>query len=160
MKKAIITFVVIALVYSCSGGGETEKFTDNTVPETTSTTTPETSESTDPMQDKGIGPVSSLEIPAEVDETMALEGQELFKTLCSACHKIDKRFVGPALGGVTERRTPEWIMNMILNPEVMVEKNAEAKKLLEEYLSPMANQNVSQDDARKILEYFRSNDKK
>ena len=61
---------------------------------------------------------------------MAAEGQEIFKAKCSACHKMRKRFVGPALAGVTERRTPEWIMNMILNPEVMVAENANCKTII------------------------------
>jgi cytochrome c len=58
--------------------------------------------------------------------------------------------------GVTDRRTPEWIMNMILNPEVMVAENPIAKKLLAEYLSPMANQSLTESEARAILEYFRT----
>lgn len=109
----------------------------------------------DPMQDKGIGPVKSITL-GELDQSMADEGKELFKSKCSACHKEEKRFVGPALAGVTERRTPEWIMNMILNPEVMVAENPIAKQLLAEYLSPMANQSLTEDEARKILEYFRT----
>ncbi|MCB9032314.1 MAG: cytochrome c [Chitinophagales bacterium] len=109
--------------------------------------------------DKGVGPITSLSLE-DINETMAHEGEELFTTKCSACHKIDKRFVGPALAGVTERRAPEWIMNMILNPEVMVEQNEAAKALLAEYLSPMANQNLTEEEARKILEYFRLTDKK
>ena len=107
------------------------------------------------MKDKGIGPITSMTL-GPIDESLAAEGQELFKLKCSACHKISKRFVGPALAGVTERRTPEWIMNMILNPEEMVAKNAIAKKLMEEYLSPMANQSLTEDEARRILEYFRT----
>ena len=45
---------------------------------------------------------------------------------------------------------------MILNPEEMVAKNPEAKKLLAEYLAPMANQNLTEKEARLILEYFRT----
>ncbi|MEO0169795.1 MAG: cytochrome c, partial [candidate division WOR-3 bacterium] len=81
--------------------------------------------------------------------------EEIFKTKCSACHKLDERYVGPALKGVTKRRTPEWIMNMILNPEEMTKNDPIAKKLLEEYLTQMTFQNVSEDEARAILEYFR-----
>ncbi len=48
-------------------------------------------------------------------------------------------------------------MNMILNPEEMVFKDPIAKKLLAEYnFAPMANQNLTEDQARKILEYFRT----
>jgi cytochrome c len=109
----------------------------------------------DPMQDKGVGPITSISL-GEIDPALAEEGKEIFSSKCSACHKMGKRFVGPALAGVTERRTPEWIMNMILNPEVMVEKNAAAKQLLAEYLSPMANQSLTEPEARAILEYFRT----
>ena len=56
-----------------------------------------------------------------------------------------------------QRRSPEWIMNMILNPEVMVKEDPIAKQLLIEYNgSPMANQNLTQEQARSILEYFRT----
>jgi len=73
---------------------------------------------------------------------------------------MDSRFVGPALAGVTERRKPEWIMNMIMNPEQMVKEDPVAKELLAEYLAPMANQNITEDQARKIVEYFRQVDSK
>lgn len=109
----------------------------------------------DPMQDKGIGPIKSVTL-GEIDMEMAEQGKAVFTSMCSACHKMSKRFVGPALTGVTERRSPEWIMNMILNPEEMVEKNPIAKQLLAEYLSPMANQNLTEEQARQILEYFRT----
>ena len=28
------------------------------------------------------------------------EGKKLFKSLCASCHKLDKKLVGPALGGL------------------------------------------------------------
>ena len=48
-------------------------------------------------------------------------------------------------------------MNMILNPEEMVQKDPLAKELLIEFNgSPMANQNLTQEEARAVLEYFRT----
>ncbi len=111
--------------------------------------------SVDPKTDKGVGPITSISL-GEIDPTLATQGEELFKNKCTACHKIEKRFVGPGLKGITEKRTPEWIMNMILVPEKMVAENEEAKKLLAEYLSPMANQSLTEEEARAILEYFRT----
>ena len=104
---------------------------------------------------KGVGPVSSLTLGA-LDLNMAAEGEKIYKRLCTSCHKPTKRYIGPAPKGILERRTPEWIMNMILNPEGMVEKDPIAKELLQRYISPMANQNLTQDEARKVLEYFRT----
>lgn len=110
----------------------------------------------DPKIDKGVGPIKSITIPDTIDEKLAAEGKEIFKTNCTACHKINKRFVGPALKGVTKKQTPEWIMNMILNPEGMVAENGKAKELLKEYNAPMANQNLTKEQARAVYEYFRT----
>jgi hypothetical protein len=78
---------------------------------------------------------------------------------CTACHQLnDKRLVGPGFQGVTNRRRPEWIMNMITNVDVMLDQDPEAQKLLEECLTRMPNQNISMDDARGILEFMRKND--
>ena len=49
-------------------------------------------------------------------------------------------------------------MNMILNPDQMTKENAVAKQLFAEHLIQMTFQNVTQDDARAIYEYFRVND--
>lgn len=88
---------------------------------------------------------------------MATKGEDIFKKMCTACHRVDKKFIGPAPTGILERRTPEWIMNMILNPEEMVQNDPLAKELLIEFNgSPMANQNLTEDEARAVLEYFRT----
>ena len=91
-----------------------------------------------------------------IDQEMAKKGEEIYVKMCSACHKPDKRFIGPAPKGILDRRTPEWVMNMILNPQEMVDKDPIAKALLAEYLSPMANQNLTEEEARAVLEYFRT----
>ena len=147
--RIFVLAAVVALISSCGSDGKKDDKTAQ--PQDGATEVVEV----DPMQDKGIGPVTSITL-GKIDLAMAEQGKELFKTKCSACHKTDKRFVGPALAGVTERRTPEWIMNMILNPEIMVAENPLAKKLLAEYLSPMANQSLTEPEARLILEYFRT----
>lgn len=105
----------------------------------------------------GVGPITKITLEA-INPALVKKGKELFTTKCSACHKFEDRYVGPAMKGVTQRRSPEWIMNMILNPQEMLQKDAVAAQLLEEFLTPMTFQNVSQDDARAILEYFRNYD--
>ena len=107
------------------------------------------------MSDKGVGPISELTL-GDIDPALVSSGKGVFEAKCTACHKMDKRFVGPPLRGVTERRSPEWIMNMILDPDKMVKENPAAKELLAEYLAPMANQSLTEDEARAVLEYFRT----
>lgn len=78
---------------------------------------------------------------------------------CTACHQLnDKRLVGPGFQGVTNRRRPEWIMNMITNVDVMLDEDPTAQALLEECLTRMPNQNISGEEARHILEFMRKND--
>ncbi|WP_245667271.1 c-type cytochrome [Leptospira tipperaryensis] len=108
---------------------------------------------------KGIGPVASVSLAA-LDETLANKGKKQFEAKCSACHKFEEKVVGPALAGVTNRRTPEWIMNMILNPVEMTQKDPIAQGLLAEHLTQMTFQNVQESEAREILEYFRKMDSK
>ncbi len=106
---------------------------------------------------KGVGPVTSLTLDDTIDQAMVAKGEEAYNRLCLACHRIGKKFIGPAPNGILERRTPEWVMNMMLNPEVMVKEDALAKELLMEFNgSPMANQGLSEEEARAILEYFRT----
>jgi len=120
-----------------------------------STAAPEKAAALDPMEDKGIGPVKSLTL-GPIDDAMVVKGKEVYDLKCTACHKVEKRFIGPSPQGILDRRTPEWIMNMILNPEVMVKENASARQLLMEYIAPMANQNLTEEEARAVLEYFRT----
>lgn len=104
--------------------------------------------------ENGIGPINQVSL-SEIDVLLAEKGGEIFNTKCAACHKFDQRYVGPALGDLLERRTPAFIMNMMLNPGEMVEKHPEVKKLLAQFMTPMPNQNLSEDDARAVLEYIR-----
>ena len=92
----------------------------------------------------------------DVDPAMRDAGQKLFEVNCTACHEAYKDKIGPALVGLTERRTPEWIMNMMLNPEEMVKQDPICLGLLAKYNAVMANQRLTQDESRNILEYLRT----
>lgn len=148
--KVIVLAIFAALITSCGGEGKKEEKVSAPVEEQKAAV-----EETDPMNDKGVGPITSVTL-GEIDQKMADEGKAIFSAKCTACHKISKRLIGPALVGVTTRRSPEWIMNMILDPEKMVAENPIAKKLLAEYIAPMANQSLTEAEARLILEYFRT----
>ena len=87
------------------------------------------------------------------------EGKSIYELKCAACHKLtDEKLVGPGWAGLTKKRKPEWIMNMITNVDVMLEQDPEAQRLLEECLVRMPNQNLTTEEARKILEFQRNND--
>jgi len=108
---------------------------------------------------KGVGEFKNVTLNNPLDETMITTGEGIFDMKCASCHRLGaKRLVGPGFKGVTERRKPEWIMNMITNVDVMLAEDAEAQKMLMECLTRMPNQNVKPDDARAILEFLYKND--
>ncbi len=154
------------LLMSC--GGKEEKKKEGFSVEREKTTTEKTAEPVPAanavpaservaLDDKGVGPIKSLTLDAEIDQALATQGKEVYDQMCLACHRPDKKFIGPAPMGILERRTPEWVMNMILNPEVMVKEDPLAKELLTEFNgAPMANQGLTEEQARAVLEYFRT----
>jgi hypothetical protein len=152
MKKTLIWSMGILgiLLTSCGGGsGEGESTA-------TTETAPQEEVQADP---KGIGEFKSVEVGEGIDETLAATGQAIVDMKCTACHQLnDKRLVGPGFQGVTSRREPEWIMNMITNVDVMLDKDPQAQALLEECLTRMPNQNITPEDARGVLEFMRKND--
>lgn len=103
--------------------------------------------------------VKTVELTKPLNQDWVAAGKAIYDGKCLACHKLTgDRVVGPGWSGVTKKRQPVWIMNMITNVDVMLEKDAEAQKLLEQCLIRMPNQNVTVEDARKIFEFMRHND--
>jgi cytochrome c len=108
---------------------------------------------------KGIGQIKEVTLNTPLEKERIGRGKAVYEMKCSACHRTDAtRIVGPGWEGVTKRRKPEWIMNMVTNVEVMLDQDPEAQKLLELCLTRMPNQNVSVGDARDILEFMRQID--
>ena len=108
---------------------------------------------------KGIGQIKDVTLNTPLEQERIGRGKAIYEMKCSACHQLtDQRIVGPGWKGVTSRRKPEWIMNMITNVDVMLDQDAEAQKLLELCLTRMPNQNVSIGDARDVVEFMRQND--
>lgn len=86
-------------------------------------------------------------------------GKATYELKCQSCHRLtEERLVGPGWKGLTERRKPVWVLNMITNVDMMLETDVEAQKLLEQCMVRMPNQNISKEEARQVLEFMRSND--
>lgn len=104
----------------------------------------------------GIGPVTQVVTVGPIDKELAEQGKKLFEAKCAACHKMGERYVGPPLADITVRRSPAFIMNQMLNPEGMYSKHPEVKKLLGEYMTQMPNLGLTQEQARQVVEYLRT----
>jgi len=152
MKKVIVNLFFISLLAMVSCGGNSSENSSSSEKSSNAK-----GSNNDPVYDIGIGTIEVVTL-GEINEEQAAKGKELYKINCTACHKFKKRYIGPAMLGVTQRRTPEWVMNMIMDPELMLKENDAAKALFAEYLAPMANQNINENDARAIYEYFRQKD--
>lgn len=160
-KLKIFTVLLLLILISCGGKEEKKKekiqlksTTEKKVEKKTETVPP--SKRID-LNNKGVGPITSLELSSEIDQALVTKGEDVYKKMCTACHRAEKKFIGPAPKGILERRSPEWVMNMILNSEKMVKEDQLAKDLLMEFNgSPMANQNLTEEEARAVLEYFRT----
>lgn len=150
--KILLGIILVAAFAACGGdsGEATSNGGDTKAPEK------EVAGNTG-MDNVGVGPISSLTLPSEIDTAMVSKGAAIYEEMCTACHKVDRKHIGPPPTGILERRNPAWVMNMILNPEEMVQKDVDAKKLFIEYnASPMSNQGLTEDEARAILEFFRT----
>lgn len=163
MKKVILLALTISLAIAC-GKKESNKedfskpVSDATVAEGEPAKSEEASSGSYDAS-KGAGKFDKVELGATLNQKMASEGEKLAGVKCTSCHKLsDEKLVGPGWKGVTQRRTPEWIMNFVTNPDPMIDKDPELKKQLEICMVRMPNQALTDNDARSLLEYMRKND--
>ncbi len=106
--------------------------------------------------DKGIGPVKEVEL-GPVNKKLADDGKALFVSKCTVCHDLDQKKLGPPLRNITTIRTPEYIMNILVNAAQMQKEDLIVKDLIKKYNNlPMTNPAFNQVQARSVLEYLRS----
>ena len=86
----------------------------------------------------------------------AAAGKALFNANCAACHKLDAKMTGPALRGVTERRSSEWLHTWIKDSQAFIKSgDADAIKVFEENNKAVmpAYPQLSSEDVDNILAY-------
>lgn len=142
MTRSILVFLLsISLIGLSACGGSSSDSSTEAADEASS-------------QAAQVGPIQSVDV-GPIEDALAEKGEEIFKTRCTTCHKLDEEHIGPTLRDVTSRRDPAFIMNMILAPEDMIQKHPTGQELFSEYGTMMTNQNLSEDQARALLEYLR-----
>jgi cytochrome c2 len=147
MKVRHSAFVLLlALAAGCGGEGAPA---DEAAMEAEPAAMEEMEEAAQPM---------AMEAPTgPVDAALASQGEGYFQSKgCVGCHSMGGgRLTGPDLQGVTERREFDWVMAMITQPDSMLQNDETAQELLREYMTPMVNMGVTQEEARAIYEYLR-----
>ncbi len=149
-QKPLLTLLTIILFipafHAC--GGEETSDRQQSQPQTEEATL------TEFELEHGIGPVTERIEIGDIDLDKVAEGRNIYEMKCEMCHNYQGRMVGPELGNVMERRSPEFVMNFILNPSGMVREHPVGQELLREYMTAMPFQNVQKDEARAIAEYL------
>ncbi|GHE47739.1 c-type cytochrome [Sphingobacterium griseoflavum] len=161
MKRlsVLLTVGVLATAIACNNNPKTNSSEAQTEPNTTDA--PKEMVIHDYLKEgnKGVGPIASFTQLA-FDQKVADEGNKLFIVKCTMCHEYAEDKLGPALKGVTKKRTPEWILNLMLNTDEMFEKDPDALALRDKYESMMVSVGLNEQEAKSILEYLRQEDAK
>ena len=78
--------------------------------------------------------VLGLSFTVSAQEADPIAGKKLFNANCAACHKLNKKAVGPALKGVSAKYDKEWLYSWIKNSSAMIKAgDAQAVAIWEEY---------------------------
>ncbi len=86
-------------------------------------------------------------------------GEEIFQSLCAACHTIGQgKLVGPDLAGVTSRREESWLHRQIKEPDTLIAENDPiAMQLLQEADNvPMPPLDLSDEEIVAVIAYLKS----
>ncbi len=154
--RFLLGSLLIAFLVACGGKPDSSSSAGSTA---TSEAVSNNPSDYDPDRGEGKFNEDNVILSETLDQDMIERGKKIQSVKCSACHRLtDERIVGPGWKGVTERQKPYWIMNFITNPDEMIDKDPVLQAQLELCLVRMPNQNVSDEDARDILEFMREND--
>ena len=161
MKKISILAVsaLLSMLVACGGSEKTESAGGTTAEQPKSMV--EEAPSYDPHRGEGKWTAENVNMNESLNAEWVTSGESVAGVKCASCHKFtDEKLVGPGWKGVTTRRSPEWIMNFITNPDPMLDKDPQAQAMFEICLVRMPNQSLSDGEARNILEFMLKNDGK
>ena len=90
------------------------------------------------------------------------DGKTIFTARCASCHNVNKQLVGPALAGVYDRRSIDWIINFVHSSQKLVKSGDQyAVALFEKFNKiPMPDHpDLTDDNIKSIVEYVKSESK-
>jgi mono/diheme cytochrome c family protein len=89
----------------------------------------------------------------------AEEGKTIFSTRCASCHNLNKVLTGPALAGVHERRSIEWIISFVKSSQTVIKSGDQyANALFTKFNKiPMPDHaDLTADHIKSIVEYIKT----
>jgi mono/diheme cytochrome c family protein len=86
------------------------------------------------------------------------EGKTIFAARCAACHNVNKVLVGPALGGVDQRRPIDWIVKFVHSSQTVVKSGYPyAVALFTKFKVVMPDHpDLTEDNIKSIVEYIKA----
>jgi len=108
------------------------------------------------MSEHGNAEHHNIPATATPNDPVAVRGKLAFESKCLACHTIgggDK--LGPDVHLVTKRRDAAWLARWMKNPDPMLQSDPIAKEMLAKYKVPMPNQNLTDEEVREYIAYFK-----
>jgi cytochrome c2 len=89
------------------------------------------------------------------------EGKTIFAARCAACHHVSKPLVGPALAGIDERRSIDWIVSFVHSPQTIIKSgDPYAVDLLNKYKVQMPDHpDLTADNIKSVVEYIKTESK-
>jgi mono/diheme cytochrome c family protein len=90
------------------------------------------------------------------------EGKSIFTSRCASCHAVNKNLTGPALAGVDERRSMDWIVAFVKSSQTLVKKgDKDALTVFEQFNKiPMPDHpDLTDANIHSIVEYIKTESK-
>lgn len=158
MRKLIYLSVITLFVVACGSNTSKEESADTTKVDVEAETTM-TQEEYDHILGTGKYNEENFVMPASVDAELAKKGDAIYGAKCQSCHKLtNEQLVGPGFKGVSERRTPVWVMNFLTNTDEMIDLDPALQEQLEVCMVRMPDQALTEVDAKAMVDFFRKND--
>lgn|SRR5690606_18271297 len=161
MKKLLYLGAALFFVVACNNETTSDQSSDTTTTAATEAPADEQAAREEYDQKVGTGKYNeeNFQVSAVVDKDLAKKGDAIYSAKCQSCHKTtNEQLVGPGFAGVSERRTPVWIMNFLTNTDEMIDVDPALQEQLELCMVRMPDQALSENDAHSLVEFFRSND--
>jgi len=87
------------------------------------------------------------------------DGKVIFSARCAACHNINKVLTGPALAGVEQRRSLDWIINFVHSSQTVVKSgDPYAVALFQKFnkIQMPDHSDLTSDNIKSVVEYIKT----
>ena len=86
------------------------------------------------------------------------EGKTIFSTRCAGCHNVNVKLTGPALAGVDQRRSIDWIIRFVKSSKTLISSgDKDAVAIYDQFRIPMPDHpDLTDENIKQIVEYIKS----